>query len=62
MTKKVISLDDSRPHLTIKCEDAVHVLPVTVIEDVINGQMCFTDIEGWRELIKPILLDWVGGV
>ena len=55
----VVDIDDHRPHLTINCIDTVHILPVGVLEDVIKGDKCFTDIEGWQDLIKPILKDYL---
>lgn len=55
----VRQLDEARPHLTVNCKDAVHVIPVSLIDDVINGNVEFTDIENWQSLIKVILREWI---
>ena len=62
MSEKIVNIYDVKQHLTVNCGESVHVLPVSLIEDVINGEKCFTHIEGWGELIKPILRDWLNAV
>ena len=53
------NLDDQRPHLTIRCENAVHVLPVATLQNVISGKFKFTDIDHHEDLIKAILADYL---
>lgn len=57
--KKVTHIDDHKPHLTVNCGETVHVVPVALIEDVVNGKTDFTQIEQWDVLLKTILRDWL---
>lgn len=33
----VISLEDRQPHLTVNASDGVHVIPCSLVRDVISG-------------------------
>ena len=57
----IINIDNAKQHITIKCRDSVHVLPVSLMQDVIEGRKCFTEIERWQDIIKPILNDIING-
>lgn len=58
----VMQLEEARPHLTVNCGETVHVLPVSLINDVIAGKIDFTSIERWEELLKTILKDWLSSL
>ena len=60
--KKVTHVDDHKPHLTVNCGESVHIVPVALIEDVINGKRDFTQLEKWDVLLKTILKDWLSSV
>lgn len=62
LPRKVIHIDDQKPHLTINCGDSVHVVPIALIEDVIAGKKCFTQLEQWNDLLKTILVEWLDRV
>ena len=62
MSNNVINIDESRPHITLNCGKSVHVVPVSLIEDVISGKINFSDIEQCDLLIKPILRDWLNSL
>jgi hypothetical protein len=55
----VTDIEDRKPHLTIQCKDAIHVLPVSTLYDVIEGKLKFTDIDRHEDLIKPILKEYL---
>ena len=55
---KVIPMDNYRPSLSIPHDDgSQRVIPLSVLEDVIEGKINFQDIEDWEGLIRPILQD-----
>ena len=58
----VKDINDFRPHLTIQCDNSVHVLPVATLTDVIEGRLKFTDIDRHEDLIKPILADYLNSL
>jgi len=59
MNMPVVGGED-QPHLTVQTRDGnVHVLPESLIQDVIDGKMEFTEIEAWRPLLQAILADWL---
>lgn len=60
--EKIIHIDDHKPHLTVNCGESVHVVPVALIEDVINGKKDFTQLDQWDTLLKTILKDWLSSV
>ena len=62
MSHEIVNLDDHRPHITISCADGVHVMPVSLMKDVISGKKCLTQIESWGEIIKPILKHFLDGL
>ena len=56
---KVEILDEHRPHFVIDTPDEnVHVLPVSFIDDVINGKRDFTDADDHKILLRALLKDW----
>lgn len=34
---EVVSLEDMKPHVVVQAADAAHVIPVALLEDVVNG-------------------------
>ena len=55
----VLHFEKSKPHVVVECGDGVHVLPVSLIEDVISGRRCLTEIEQWSDIIKVILKEYL---
>lgn len=56
---KITNLDDHRPHISIRTKDAVHVVPVAMIENIICGGLKLTDVDDWEPMIKAILEEWL---
>ncbi len=51
---------DNRPHLVIQTfEGDAHVVPVSLIEDWIEGRRKITDADDWENLIRSILDEWL---
>lgn len=56
----IIELDDYRPHITIMTLDKnVHVIPVSVIEKIIKGEMPIEQLEDWQMIIRSIVDIWL---
>ena len=58
----VSHIEDYKPHLTVNCGECVHVISISLIEDVISGKKDFTELERWDELLKTILKDWLSSM
>jgi len=58
----VTAIQDHFPHLTIPAKKAVHVLPVSLIRDVIDGRKLILEIEGWEDFLPVILDDYLKGL
>ena len=41
----VVDIDDYRPHMCIEGPGRVHVIPVAMIQNIIDGEMSVNDIE-----------------
>lgn len=54
--------EDKEPHLTINCEDGVHVIPVALLEDVVSGRAELTEIENWEPILKKVLAEWLSSL
>ena len=48
-------------YLTIQAADHnIHVLPVSVVEDWIEGRQQITDADDWELLVRRICQEWLG--
>ena len=59
---KVSDIFTNQPHITIQGKNRVHVMPVSLIEDVIDGKMDITQIEDWQDFLPTILDDWLQSI
>ncbi len=55
----VVNIEEGQPHLTIKGLKGIHVIPESLIQDVIDRRKSITDIEGWEDFIPEIMGDWL---
>ena len=60
--QNVSNIEDYKPHLTVNCGECVHVISISLIEDVISGKKDFTELERWDALLKTILKDWLSSM
>lgn len=58
----IIEISEKQPHLTINGKNAVHVLPVSLVRDVIEGRKCITQIDEWNDFLPAILTDYLDGL
>lgn len=56
---KVINLDSRRPHLTIPGLKSNHVIPIVVIQAVIEGRLPIWYIEDCDDFVPTILKEWL---
>jgi uncharacterized protein (DUF779 family) len=59
--QNVISIDDHRPHLTVQGIESVHVVPVSLIRDIIDGKGGEFTVEEYaarKDLIRGIVREW----
>lgn len=57
----VVDIDDYRPHMCIEGPGRVHVIPVAMIQNIIDGEMSVNDIED-PHLMRDILADWLQSI
>lgn len=62
MTAEIIDLQQHQPHLVISGEEGVHVVPRSVFIDIIRGNLDYREIEGFDDVIKTILREWLEGL
>ena len=48
----VIGLDERRPHIVVNCGSNVRVLPKKVLEDIVDGRLLLTDVDGWEDISR----------
>lgn len=56
---EVIHIETKSPHMTIPAIDKkVHVIPVLVIKDIIDGRMSITQLEDFEQIVPTIIEEW----
>lgn len=56
---EVIHIEAKQPHMTMQSIDKkIHVVPVSLIKDIIDGRKSITDLEGFEEIVPAILEEW----
>jgi len=55
----VSDIDDQRPHLMIPGKQKAHVIPKSLIQDVIDGDKDITEIEEYYDFLPTILKEWL---
>ena len=58
MSSNVIDLDEHRPHVVVEGLGRSHVVPLELIEKLINGTIAFADVED-QDLLRDILHSWL---
>lgn len=59
MMGEVIHIEAKQPHMTIQSTDKkIHVVPVSLIKDIIEGRKSITDLQGFEEIVPTILEEW----
>lgn len=49
---ELVELYEHRPHVVFKTiNGTVHVIPLSVFRDIVDGKMEIEDLEGWREIV-----------
>ena len=57
-----INIDDHRPHVLLPTLDGkAHVLPASVIESLISGDLALDEVDDWREITRAIISEWWAG-
>jgi hypothetical protein len=55
----VTNLSDHKPHIMIMdIKGNSHVMPISLIEDIISGKRCITDLEDYQYIIPTVLKEW----
>jgi hypothetical protein len=55
----VIHIEAKQPHMTIPAIDKkIHVVPVSLIKDIIDGRKSITDLDGFEEIVPTIIEEW----
>lgn len=55
----IYHIDDHKPHMTIKGFKSVHVVPVSLIEDIASGKIKISDIDEFDDFLPTLIQEWI---
>ena len=55
----VYHIEDHKPHITIQGFKSVHVVPVSLIEDIASGKIKISDVEQFDDFIPTLIQEWI---
>lgn len=55
----VINIEEDKPHVTINGLNNVHVVPLSLIEDIATGRIKLSDVDGANDFIPTLLIEWL---
>jgi hypothetical protein len=58
MSNEVTCIEDKKPHVVMQC-DCVRVIPLALLQDVVDGKMSLQDIDGWDSIVKAVIAEWL---
>ena len=56
----VLNIEDHKPHVVV-CGKSVHVVPVSMFNNIINGTLKSKDIEDLDDMLPRIIKEWLDG-
>lgn len=56
---KITNIEKNTPHIVVNCGATVHVLPLSVIENITHGSMSIRDVEMWVPIFRKVLEEWL---
>lgn len=57
----VVQLEDYKPHVMIQGLKDVHIIPQSVLEDVLDGKIKASELEGIDDFFPAIVYEWLCG-
>ena len=59
----IVDFEAHLPHVRISTETddthTEHVIPLSFFEDVVAGRQNLTGLDGWEDVVKAIIGDWI---
>ncbi len=55
----IYHIEDHKPHMTIQGLNAVHVVPVSLIEDIASGKIKISDIDEFDDFLPTLIQEWI---
>ena len=55
----VIDIEEVKPHITVSGLNSVHVVPLSLIEDIATGKIKLSDVDGADDFIPTLLIEWL---
>lgn len=56
----VVELEDHRPHVSVVASDGVHVIPLSLLRDVVAGRQPSSILT--EPVLQRIIEEWLGAV
>jgi len=56
---KIINIEAAKPHITINGLKRVHVVPLSLIEDVAIGKIPLSDVDDADDFIPTLRKEWL---
>ena len=58
---EIIDIEEFRSHLVVPTPDGnAHVLPKSLMEDLIEGRREIEDVDDWKMIIRTVIGEWLG--
>jgi len=58
----VTDISERKPHVTIQGLNGIHVLPLSVLHDVVERKICITSIDDWADFLPEMLNDFINSL
>jgi len=55
----VYNIEDHKPHITINGLKRVHVMPLSLIEDIAAGNTPLSDVDDADDFIPTLIKEWI---
>lgn len=55
----ISSLDEKRPHVILSGDEHIHIVPILLLNRIVNSEVSVTTLDHWEEIVRLIIQDWL---
>lgn len=59
MKNSIEDINDYMPHVTIHGKKALHVLPLSVFRNIVQGKMKLSEVEDFDDFMPKVIEEWL---
>jgi hypothetical protein len=60
---EIIDIAQNEPHINFYCQKRVHVVPLSVIQNIAENKIPIEQLDGWEEIVRLMFSQFtVGGI